>query len=82
MKLFGIDTSKSKLDRGAKFVYVLITLYIASILAFSYQDNMIKYSQMIFVVAFGSCIFYLARIHARFIREPVIIFMILFTLFC
>lgn len=70
------------LKLNSKLIPILMTLYMASVLVFSTSTNLNRYSQLIYILTFGTCtaILMLNKIHFKF--DSFLGIMALFIIFC
>ena len=70
------------LKLNSKLIPVLMTLYMASVLVFSTSTSLNRYSQLIYILTFGTCaaILMLNKVHFKF--DAFLGIMALFIIFC
>jgi len=68
--------------KSSKFIIFLLTLYMSSILIFSTNEDLNIYSQLLFIVAFGSCAAMILFKSIRLKVDKFIIYFIFFILVC
>lgn len=71
-----------KRSKLSNLFIVLFTIYMATIISFSSSVEMIKYSQLAFIAAFGVCVIFLLHEKCKFVLGTYMLIFLAFILFC
>ncbi len=69
-------------SNGSKLINVLMTIYMATVLIFTYYPSLNVISQFFFVMAFGGCALYMLMHNNNFRFDPFIMWFFAFIMFC
>lgn len=69
-------------SKGSRLITVLMTIYMSTVLVFTYYPSLNVISQFFFVLAFGGCTLYMMMHNNSFRFDSFIMWFIAFILFC
>ena len=77
-----IDFESCYESKDSKLVIALMTLYMSTILLFSYHSSLVFISEIVFVLAFGGCSVYMMLHNKKFRIDMFLYLFLAFIIFC